>query len=143
MGLFGEDRVGAAGVCELGGRWNQQARARPGIGEALVQGGRLKAENTNAQDAHGQRSRRGVVSSGCFNARLPDTVQLGGIFTPREERSRGHARKLVAGMLRVARDEGATRGVLFTNDDNVAAIRAYTALGFQRVGNYGLVLWSP
>jgi predicted GNAT family acetyltransferase len=33
--------------------------------------------------------------------------------------------------------------VLFTNEDNVAAIRAYTALGFQRVGDYGLVLWSP
>ncbi len=84
-----------------------------------------------------------VVASGCFNARTPDTVQLGGIFTPEDERSRGYGRKLVAGMLRLARDEGATRCVLFTQVNNVPAIRAYTSLGFQRVGDYGLVLWSP
>lgn len=84
-----------------------------------------------------------IVASATFNAALPDCVQLGGVFTPREERSRGHARRLVAGMLRIARAEGVTRAVLFTNDDNVPAIRAYTALGFQRVGDYGLILWSP
>lgn len=100
--------------------------------------GQVKEGRTFVLDVGGR-----VVASGCFNARLPDTVQLGGIFTPEADRSRGHARRLVAGMLRLARDEGATRGVLFTNEDNVAAIRAYTALGFQRVGDYGLVLWSP
>ena len=81
------------------------------------------------------------VSSGCFNARLPDVVQLGGIFTPRSERGKGHARRLVAGMLQQAGAEGVTRAVLFTAQDNVAAQRAYEALGFRRVGDYGLLLW--
>lgn len=108
------------------------ARARDAVEDQLREG------RTFVLEAGGR-----VVASGCFNARLPDTVQLGGIFTPEHERSRGYARKLVAGMLLTAQREGATRGVLFTNDDNVAAIRAYTALGFQRVGDYGLILWAP
>jgi len=83
-----------------------------------------------------------IVGCGCFNAQLPDCVQLGGIYTPPAERSRGHARRLVAGMLREARGKGVTRAVLFTNHDNVSAQRAYEAIGFKRVGDYGLVLWS-
>jgi uncharacterized protein len=67
-----------------------------------------------------------IVSSGCFNAQLPECVQLGGIYTPPAERRRGYARRLVAGMLRVARAEGVTRAVLF----------------FRRIGDYGLVLWT-
>ncbi len=45
-------------------------------------------------------------------------------------------------MLREARGKGVTRAVLFTNHDNVSAQRAYEAIGFKRVGDYGLVLWS-
>jgi uncharacterized protein len=83
-----------------------------------------------------------VVASGCFNARLPDCVQLGGIYTPPEDRNRGYARQLVAGMLLAARGEGVTRAVLFTDEHNAAAQRAYEAIGFRRIGEYGLVLWT-
>ena len=83
-----------------------------------------------------------VVCSACFNARIPDCVQLGGVFTPRADRNRGYARRVVAGMLAVARDEGVTRAVLFTGPQSVFAQRAYQAIGFQQIGEYGLVLWS-
>ena len=83
------------------------------------------------------------VPSSCavFNARLPDVVQVGGVFTPRDRRRRGAARAVVAGMLRAARDEeGVGRAILFTEEHNVAAQTAYRAIGFRDVGWYGLVL---
>jgi len=74
-----------------------------------------------------------------FNAALPDVVQVGGVWTPPALRSRGYARAVVAGSLLVARAEGVPRSVLFTGEDNVPAQRAYAALGFRRVGDWGLL----
>lgn len=112
------------------------------IVEALGQKPNRSRESVTAGNYFVLRIEGRIVSSGCFNAQLPDCVQLGGIYTPPAERNRGHARKLVAGMLREAREKGVTRAVLFTNHDNMGAQRAYKAVGFQRVGDYGLVLWS-
>jgi len=69
---------------------------------------------------------------------LPDIVQLGGIYTPPEQRGRGYAKVSVAGSLLVAAQRGATRAVLFTK--NPSAVRSYEAVGFRRIGDYGLVL---
>ena len=78
------------------------------------------------------------VSLSAFNAALPDIVQLGGIYTPPELRGHGFAKVAVAASLIAARDRGASRAVLFTS--NPSAARTYEALGFRRVGDYGLVL---
>ena len=78
------------------------------------------------------------VSISAFNAALPDIVQLGGIYTPPSLRGRGYAKVAVAGSLLTARERGATRAVLFT--DNPSAVRSYEAVGFRRVGTYGLIL---
>lgn len=77
------------------------------------------------------------VSYAAFNARLPDAAQVGGEWTPPELRGRGFGRAAVAGALVAARAEGVARGVLFTRA--VAARRVYLAIGFRRVGDYGLV----
>ena len=85
--------------------------------------------------------RRGVpVAFSGFNARLPEVVQVGGVFTPPELRGRGHARAVVAGSLLSARAAGVSRAVLFTERENAPARRAYQALGFRVVGDYGMVL---
>lgn len=78
------------------------------------------------------------VAFAAYNARLPDIVQIGGVWTPPALRGRGYGRGVTAGALVAARDAGATRAVLFT--DNPVASRAYEALGFRRAGDYGLVL---
>ena len=78
------------------------------------------------------------VSLSAFNAALPDIVQLGGIYTPPELRGRGYAKAAVAASLLAARERGVTRAVLFTS--NPSAARCYEALGFQRLGDFGLVL---
>lgn len=84
---------------------------------------------------------RPVAFSG-FNARLPDVVQVGGVFTPPALRGRGHARSVVAGSLLAVRDTGVPRAVLFTERENLAARRAYLALGFRVVGDYGMVFFE-
>jgi RimJ/RimL family protein N-acetyltransferase len=79
-----------------------------------------------------------LVSLSAFNATLPDIVQLGGIYTPPEHRGRGYAKASVAASLVAARQRGASRAVLFTG--NPSAARSYEAVGFRRLGDYGLVL---
>jgi len=82
------------------------------------------------------------VSGCCFNARLPDAVQIGNVWTPPECRSRGYARAAVAGALDHARRQGVALGVLFTPDYNAAALTAYAAVGFTRIGDYAMVLFA-
>lgn len=79
-----------------------------------------------------------AVSMSSFNAMLPEAVQIGGVWTPQELRSRGYARAAVAGQLEIARDEGKRMATLFTAIDNTPAQRAYEAIGFVEVGTYGL-----
>jgi len=45
---------------------------------------------------------------------------------------------IVEELVVVARDRGASRAVLFTN--NPSAVRTYTAIGFQCIGDYSLLL---
>jgi uncharacterized protein len=79
------------------------------------------------------------VSMSMFNARLPDIVQVGGVYTPPEARGQGYARAVVAHSMLLAQQNGAERGVLFTANPN--AVRSYEAVGFERTGTYGLVLF--
>ncbi|HKW53366.1 MAG TPA: GNAT family N-acetyltransferase [Stellaceae bacterium] len=83
-----------------------------------------------------------AVAYSAFNAALPEAVQIGGVWTPPERRGRGYGRSIVAGSLLAARDGGARRAVLFTGEHNVAAKRAYAALGFRRVGDWAIVLFA-
>jgi RimJ/RimL family protein N-acetyltransferase len=82
------------------------------------------------------------VSYSGFNAVLPDMVQVGGVFTPPALRGRGYARCAVAASLVAARSRGVERAILFTGDDNVAAQRAYLALGFCPIGDYALTFFE-
>ncbi len=75
-----------------------------------------------------------------FNTAIDEAVQVGGVWTPPALRRRGYARAVVAASLRDARAEGVQRAILFTGDTNIAAQKAYRAIGFQGVGDYGLLL---
>jgi uncharacterized protein len=83
-----------------------------------------------------------IVSYSAFNATLPDIVQIGGVYTPRALRGRGYARAAVGGSLRIARERGVRRAILFTGEENAAAIRCYSALGFRPIGDFGAVLFA-
>ena len=79
------------------------------------------------------------VAFAAFNAALPDIVQVGGVWVPPPLRNRGYSRAVVAGALLAARASGVARAVLFA--ENPAAIRSYQAIGFRRIGEYGLMLF--
>ncbi len=79
------------------------------------------------------------VAFAMFNGRLPDAVQIGGVFTPPALRGRGFARAVVAGALLAARADGVARSILFTGRGNAFARRAYLALGYRIVGDYGVI----
>jgi len=81
-----------------------------------------------------------LVSMTGFNAITPEAVQVGGVWTPSELRSRGYARGVVAGSLRDARRNGARRSILFTAEDNHAAQACYRGLGYEEVGDFGVIL---
>jgi ribosomal protein S18 acetylase RimI-like enzyme len=80
------------------------------------------------------------VACSSFNTAIREAVQIGGVFTPPELRRRGYGRAAVAASLLDARAAGVVMAILFTGVENVAAQRAYEALGFQPVGTYRLIL---
>lgn len=78
------------------------------------------------------------VAMAGINGRLPDMVQIGGVFTPDGMRGHGYARHALAGLLRQCQAQGVTQSVLFANND--AAARAYEALGYRLIGQYRVAL---
>ena len=108
-----------------------RARCRGDIEDSLVRGETWVLEDGGE-----------LVASTSFNAALSEVVQVGGVWTPPELRGQGYGRAVVAASLLDARAESVGRAVLFTGDDNVAACRAYAALGFRRIGDYRVVLLS-
>jgi uncharacterized protein len=79
-----------------------------------------------------------IVAMTGFNAQIPGIAQVGGVFTPRELRGRGYARRVVAGSLIDSRGE-ISRAILFT--PNPSAARAYEAIGFRPTGDFALVMF--
>jgi ribosomal protein S18 acetylase RimI-like enzyme len=80
------------------------------------------------------------VACSSFNAAIEEAVQIGGVWTPPERRRRGYGRSVVAASLLDARSQGVEKAILFTGERNVAAQKAYTALGFRHIGDYRIVL---
>lgn len=78
-----------------------------------------------------------------FNARLPDIIQVGNVWTPPELRGKGYARAVVAGALELAANSGVASAVLSTGRHNLAAQAAYRAIGFTVVGDYATVRIAP
>ncbi|WP_206188504.1 GNAT family N-acetyltransferase [Parasedimentitalea denitrificans] len=75
-----------------------------------------------------------------FNATLPSVVQIGGVYTPPDLRGRGYARLALALHLQEARAKGVTKSILFAA--STAAVRAYMSLGYQRAGEFSLVIFD-
>lgn len=75
-----------------------------------------------------------------FNATMPDTVQIGGVYTPLSLRGRGYARLAVAHHLAEAKAQGVQHATLFSA--NEYASRAYRAIGFTQIGTYTITVFA-
>jgi RimJ/RimL family protein N-acetyltransferase len=92
-----------------------------------------------AHDAARILERDGVaVAMTSLNARVAETVQIGGVYVPTALRGQGLAGAVVAAQLFELRTMGTTTAILFAA--NAAAARAYERIGFQRVGDYEIAL---
>lgn len=80
------------------------------------------------------------VACSSFNTAIKEAVQVGGVWTPPELRRRGYGRAVVAASLLDACAEGVEKAILFTGRGNIAAQKAYEALGFQHIDSYRIVL---
>jgi predicted GNAT family acetyltransferase len=80
------------------------------------------------------------VACSSFNTATAEAVQVGGVWTPPDLRRRGYGRSVVAASLLDARTAGASVAILFTGERNIAAQKAYVALGFRHIGDYRLLL---
>jgi len=82
-----------------------------------------------------------VVAKSSFHGIANGAVQIGGVYTPPEQRGKGYARCVVGGSLLAAREAGESKAFLFTAETNVPAQRAYESLGFRPIGDYGIILF--
>jgi RimJ/RimL family protein N-acetyltransferase len=80
------------------------------------------------------------VACSSFNTAIQEAVQVGGVWTPPARRRRGYGRAAVAASLLDARRAGVEQAILFTGESNLAAQKAYVALGFRHIGDYRLLL---
>lgn len=136
----------AAEASELLAGWRAEYHAET-LGAArtpeLEQSARRETENWRAVGTLRVLTVGGeVVAMSGFNAETRGIVQVGGVFTPPALRGRGYARAAVAASLALARARGVTRSILFTAQTNHAARRAYAALGYEVIGDFGLVLFN-
>lgn len=75
-----------------------------------------------------------------FNAVLPEAVQVGAVYTPPADRSRGLARRAVAMHLQEVAQNGVTNAILFAASPQ--ACKAYEAIGFARIGDYTILVYE-
>lgn len=106
-----------------------EAAATADIGRALA-GGRLRLLLVSGRPA---------AMTG-FNATLPSAVHIGGVYTPPDQRGRGHARLAVALHLAEARAAGVRHAYLYAFSEQAA--RAYRAIGFAPSGHMRFVTFA-
>lgn len=95
----------------------------------------------NAADSHRvlMRGADPVAMTG-FNSILPETVMIGGVYTPKELRGQGFAKIALALHLAQARSQGVERAVL--SAANLPAAKAYHAIGFRQIGEFMIVIYD-
>jgi predicted GNAT family acetyltransferase len=84
-----------------------------------------------------------LVSMARLNARTTHHAQLGGVYTPREERGRGYASWLTAALCRDCLDGGVDAVTLMVEAEKRTANLIYERIGFQTRGIYTFLLLIP
>lgn len=79
------------------------------------------------------------VAMACFDVWYGDAVKIGAIYTPPAAKDNGFARAAVAGALLVAQGRGIARAVILCDKNDAAAQRAFGAIGFTTLSDYGVL----
>lgn len=85
-----------------------------------------------------------ILGVSACNSRIQDIFQVGGVYTRPEHRSEGIAKHLVQHQnADMCANYNAKIAVLFTAEDNLPAQKAYSRVGFQKVGAFGISSYTP
>lgn len=85
-----------------------------------------------------------LVSMARLNARTRRMAQLGGVYTPTEERGNGYATRLISALCqRVLEEERLEAMALMVEESKEAASKIYRRLGFLGLGCYRFLLLEP
>ncbi len=137
--LAGKDDAGQLAVWRYAFR---QATLNDAPGQQLEKTSRGDVASLLARDSMFILEGAAPLACCSFNARLPDLVQVGNVWTPPALRGLGYGRAVVAGALAIARQGGVDGAILATGRHNSAAQAAYRAIGFKLVGDYATLTFE-
>ncbi|MCB9024775.1 MAG: GNAT family N-acetyltransferase [Bdellovibrionaceae bacterium] len=81
-----------------------------------------------------------LVSIGAYNTRYKNIGQIGGVYTPPEERRKGYSKLCIKKLIKDSVDiHKLDTLILFTGEKNYAAQSLYEVLGFKQMGYFGLI----
>lgn len=82
-----------------------------------------------------------LISIAGLNSKSEEIGQVGGVFTPMEKRMRGYSKATMLHLLKDCRDlHGHTKSILFTGETDIPAQKLYESIGYERIGNFALIL---
>jgi hypothetical protein len=107
----------------------------------VIVDGNKNENTTHSNDNHAEEEKQCALYSFLgFSGVTPSCVNVGPVFTPKEYRCRGFAKRLLYGSLCYARDSlNATHATLIANDPS--AVAAYLAVGFKLYGQSKFILY--
>ncbi len=82
-----------------------------------------------------------LISRAALNSKGEKIGQVGGVFTPKEFRQKGFAKRVMFHMLKDCRDlHGHTKNILFTGETDIPAQKLYESMGYSSIGSFALIL---
>jgi len=79
------------------------------------------------------------VAMVCFDVWQGDAVKIGAIYTPPALKDKGFARAAIVGALQAAQTRGVTRAIILCDKNDTASQRAFAAIGFTTLSDYGVL----
>lgn len=82
-----------------------------------------------------------LLSRSALNSNGDGIGQVGGVFTPKDLRKSGYAKATMLHMLRDCIEvHGHKKSILFTGETDIPAQRLYESIGYERIGDFALIL---
>lgn len=77
-----------------------------------------------------------ILSKANLHGYSKNYFQIGGVVTKKSERNKGLAKKVVSKLCEHFFSKGISNGILFTDNDNLAAQKVYKSIGFKPVDEF-------
>jgi|GEM_PF-342021 len=122
----------AASIDQLGMKDSPELRAKTRVEtQTLIEAKRLYVAETSAP-----------IGITVVDAVVPEAVQFGGVWTPPRLRNRGLEAAAAIALVEVFRAPGIKHVVMLAPKTSAITLRAYQAIGFTALGEYGTLIYG-